>query len=561
MRKVYFADFETTQPDKDNIVEVYLWAIVSGKQTKTGRDIDSFIDWCSKKKQKCIMYFHNLKFDFSYIQYYLIKNKIPYKVLEKKGQIYSAKFFQIELRDSLNFMPMTLKQVGENYCTKFKKTSIDYNVSRGHVASAEEIEYCINDCRVLEEGLNNYLTTLEEVLTSAGAYESADKVRRKLTNAGIAFEAFKEMSNFDHLCPKTTQTEYNLFKGAYKGGFVYSNPKGIVSDVVMIDCNSMYPAMYSTIDMPFGKSVVCKDFDELNRFKFYIIKIYIKYELKAGKIPIIGGGVGKYGNATYKASSEGKFEELVVCNTDFELIKDFYNIEFSLVWGVGWQTKPYFFKEYCDTFISVKNANKGIKRAVAKVLLNSPYGKTAMNGMQELKDYYIDEKEHCVKSTIVGYEVDENVFQYLPIAIAITASARHYLLTTAEKIGFDKIHYMDTDSIKFSNCETNIEYDPDKLGAWKNEGHCELFKTISPKKYVYWGVTDDKGNFDNSIYYTCAGFGKAILSAEMYHAKEISKEFAIELMNKFDKGLELSCLQSKLVEGGRALIPVMKQIK
>lgn len=561
MRKVYFADFETTQPDENNVVEVYLWAIVSGKVTKIGRDIKSFIDWCENKKQKCILYFHNLKFDFSYIQYYLIKHNIPYKVLEKKGQIYSAKFFQIELRDSLNFMPMTLKEVGENYCTKFKKTSIDYNVGRGHVATDEEIMYCINDCKVLEEGLNNYLNTLEEVLTSAGAYESADKVRRKLTNAGIAFEAFKEMSNFSHLCPKTTQNEYELFKGAYRGGFVYSNPKGIVSDVCMIDCNSMYPAMYSTIDMPFGKSIVCKDWDELNRYNFYIIKIYIKYELKPNKIAIIGGGVGKFGNNIYKSSSDGNFEELTVSNKDFELIKDFYDIEFQLLWGVAWQTKPCFFKEYCDTFIAVKNANKGIKRAVAKVLLNSPYGKTAMNGLQEIKDYYIDEVSKSVKSKITGYEIDEQVYQYLPIAIAITAAARSYLLNTAKKIGFDKIHYMDTDSIKFSNCETSIECDPNKLGAWKNEGHCELFKTISAKKYVYWGVTDDKGNFDNSIHYTCAGFGKSILSAEMWHAKDVSKEFAIELMNKFDKGLELSCLQSKLVEGGRALIPVKKQIK
>lgn len=561
MRKVYFADFETTQPDKGNIVEVYLWAIVSGKQTKTGTSIKTFIEWCMKKKQKCILYFHNLKFDFSYIQYFLIKNEIPYKVLEKKGQIYSVTFFQIELRDSLNFMPMSLREVGENFCNTFKKTSIDYNVQRGHVATHEEIEYCINDCRVLEEGLNNYLNTLEDVLTTAGAYNSADKVRRKLTNAGVAFEAFKELSNFDHLCPKTTQSEYNLFRSAYKGGFVYSNPKGIVSDVNMIDCNSMYPAMYSTIEMPFGKSFVCQGFEELKRFKFYIIKILIKYELKAGKIPIIGGGVGKYGNTTYKSSSGGEFEELVVCNTDFELIKDFYDIEFSLLWGVGWQTKPYFFKEYADTFIAVKNANKGLKRAVAKVLLNSPYGKTAMNGLQEIKDYFIDEKLKCVKSRVTGYEIDDNVYQYLPIAIAITAGARQYLLRTAEKIGFENVYYMDTDSIKFKNVKTDIKCDPDKLGAWKNEGHCELFKTIAPKKYVYWGITDENGHFDNSIHFTCAGFNKAVLSAEMYHCQDVSKELAIELMNKFEKGLELNCLQSKLVEGGRALVCVKKQIK
>lgn len=554
MRKVWFADFETTQPDENNRVEVYLWAIVSGRKVSTGFNIETFIEWC--KTKKAILYFHNLKFDFSYIQYYLIKNNIKYKLLEKKGCIYSARFFDVELRDSLNFMPMTLKEVGENYCQQFKKTSIDYNVEVGHIASEEEIKYCINDCQVLEEGLTNYLSTLEEILEKAGAFKSAQKVFKKLTNAGISFEAFKELSDFNACCPKTTKSEYNLYKQAYRGGFVYSNPKGIVEDVMMIDCNSMYPFMYSTIEMPFGNGIIVKDLESLNRYKFYIIKLYIKYELKDGYIPIIGGGIGKYGNTEYKSSSDGEYEELTISNKDFELIKEFYEIDFTFLWGVGWHTKPQFFKKYADTFISVKNANKGIKRAVAKVLLNSPYGKTAMNGLNEIKTYKIDEKTKSVKSEVIGYEVDDNVFQYLPIAIAITSSARYYLLTTALKIGFENVYYMDTDSIKFKNKETGIKYDPDILGAWKNEGHCKLFKTISPKKYVYWGVDGD-----DTIHYTCAGFNKSVLSEEMYHCKNVTKDFAIELMNMFDKGLELSCLQSKLVEGGRALIPVKKQIK
>lgn len=559
MKKVFYADFETTQPDPNNVVEVYLWAVVRKKFVKTGNDIESFIEWC-KVQKKCVIYFHNLKFDFAYIQYYLIKHNIRCDILEKKGTIYSAKFFQVELRDSLNFMPMTLREVGENYCTTYKKTSIDYNVSRGHVATSEETIYCINDCRVLEEGLTNYLGTLCDVLTNAGAVVSASKVYKKLTNAGIAYEAFRELSDFDHCCPKTTQREYNLFKGAYHGGYVYSKPEGIVKDVMMIDCNSMYPYMYSTIEMPYGKAYVATSEEDMLRWKFYITKVLIKYELKPGYIAIIGGGVGKYGSTEYKSTSNGLFEELVVCSTDFDLIKEFYNIEYSFVWGVGFNTKPEFFKAYADTFIAVKNKEKGIKRAVAKVLLNSPYGKTAMNGFNEIKKYDIDEIRKCVVSKVVGYEVNDDIFQYLPIAIAITASARSYLLNTAKKIGFENVCYMDTDSIKFKNKETGIQYDPNILGAWKNEGHVQFFKTIAPKKYVYWGIKEFE-TFDNTIHYTCAGFSKAVLSAEMYHAKNIDEDFALNLMKQFDKGLTLSCLQSKLVEGGRALIPVKKEIK
>lgn len=559
-KKVYFADFETTIPDENNTVEVYLWCCVSNKFKQYGEDIESFIELC-KTFKKSIIYFHNLKFDFSYIHYYLIKNKIEYNLLEKKGTIYSVKFFDVELRDSLNFMPMSLEDVGELYCTKYKKTSIDYNVKKGHKATQQEIEYCFNDCYVLEEGLNNYLTNIENVLIGAGATKSATKVRKKLTNAGISFEAFKELSQFDECCPKTTQSEYNLYRDAYKGGFVYSNPKGIVEDVQMIDCNSMYPFMYSTINMPYGYGYTCVSEEELKKFNFYIIKVLIKYDLKPGYIAIIGGGFGKYGGINYKSTSEGEFEELTVCNTDFELIKEFYEIEYKFIWGVGFNTKKEFFKKYADTFIEVKNREKGIKRAVAKVLLNSPYGKTAMNGLNEIKSYEIDEISHSIKGYITGYDIDENVFQYLPIAIAITASARYYLLTTAKQIGFDKVYYMDTDSIKFKYFQTNIKYDPNILGAWKDEGRATLYKTIAPKKYVYWGVKNNDGTIDKKIYFTCAGFNKKVLTAELMHTKEVEKEEAIKLFKMFDTGLELECLQSKVVSGGRALIPVKKMIK
>lgn len=448
-------------------------------------------------------------------------------------------------------MPMSLTDVGKNYCTNFQKTSIDYNVNEGHKATKEEIEYCINDCKVLEEGYTNYLNSLADVLEENKCVNTLKKLHKKLTNAGIAFEAFKELSTFEQMCPKTTSQEYLTWKGAYKGGYVYSNPNGIVKDVNMIDCNSMYPFIYANIDMPFGKGYQFNDWENLKRFKFYIVNIYIKYDLKNGYIPIIGGGLGKYGGTNYKNSSNGEFEPLTVCNIDLELIQEFYDCEIILCTGWGFYTKEKFFKKYADTFIKVKNKEKGIKRQVAKVLLNSPYGKTGMNGITELKRYYIDEDD-ILKSEITGYTCDDNIFQYLPIAIQVTAGARRLLLTTARNIGFNNVHYMDTDSIKFSGPIT-IPTDPNILGAWKDEGHAELFKTIAPKKYVY---------YENGVlHYTCAGFNKKVLTESMLHNLQVDKESAIKYINKFNTGLELDCLQSKVVSGGRALIPVKKEIK
>lgn len=548
-KNIVFADFETTQPDTNNIVEVYLWALVSGKRRYTGTTIEEFYNFTKNRKDIC--YFHNLKFDFSYLQYYLIKNNITYKLLEKKGIIYSVSYGKFELRDSMNFMPMSLKEVGLNYCTKHQKSSIEHLAERGHIPSAEEIEYCVNDCLVLQEGFTNYMDALGEVLELADCTKTLKRLYSKMTNAGIAYSAFKELSPFEELCPKTTQKEFDLFREAYKGGYVYSAPRGIKRNIRMIDANSMYPYIYANEPMPYGKPVKCDYGDKF--YNFYILKIHCCYELREGYIPIIGGGIGKWGGTEYKTTSNGEYEELIICSIDLEMIKEFYDIDFEVVWCYGFKTKPYFFKEYADTFIAFKNQFSGVKRAVSKVLLNSPYGKTAMNGLNEIKNYYIDETTHTVKSEKVGFELDETAYQYLPIAIAITAGARRLLLTTAKNIGFDKVQYMDTDSIKFEDCAVPFEYDANTLGAWKDEGLAKLFKTLAPKKYITWD--------GDTLEITCAGFNKSVLSEQMHHKSKVGYEIALQTMHEFTKGLALDCLQSKIVEGGRALLKVKKEIK
>ena len=549
-KRLYYADFETTTINAEGRVRVYLWAIVSGDIVETGDTIDTFLEYISHIKNG-VIYFHNLKFDFSYIQYELIKQGIEYTLLEKAGVIYEATVYDVSIRDSLNFLPMTLREVCEQYNKIYQKTSIDYNVPWEHTASPEEREYCINDCRVLEEGLTVYYNTLEQVLTEAGATESAKKVRKKLTNAGVAYEAFKELSNFKKVCPKIKRDYYEKFKGAYHGGYVYSRPSGVVEGVQQIDVNSMYPFMYSTINMPYGPPILCMTEEDLARFDFGIIKVSICYELRPGKLPIIGGSLGRYGGINYRSSSQGLYVELVVSTTDFELIKDFYDISYSYVWGFGFETKPEMFKKYCDIFIAIKNASKGVKRNVAKIMLNSPYGKTAMNGLNEIKSYYINEDD-IVTGEVTGWEIDDDAYQYLPIAIAITASARNYLLRTADAIGFDRVQYMDTDSIKYIACDVPIQFDDHLLGAWKDEGLVKYFKTIAPKKYIY---------YDGVMHCKCAGFNRSVIEQELKDGQEVSEHEALEIMRRFAPGLAMDCLQSSKVSGGRALLNIKKEIK
>lgn len=556
--KNYYADTETTTYNPEHGVRVYLWCVVSDNNLKcSGRDIESLYKFIIRHAGH--YYFHNLKFDWSFLEYYLIENKIKYRISERKGNIYQIQLGDSVLLDSMNLVNCSLADLGLTFCKTYQKTSIDYTAATwAHKATPEEIKYCYNDCFVLREGLQAWKSELLQLLERNGATKTAANLNNKLTYAGIAFDAFKELSDYDTLCPKTTILEYNLWIGAYHGGYVYSKPAGVVKGVTMVDCNSMYPYIYMTKRLPFGYAHRCDDYAEVTSKDFYIIKVLISFDIKDGYIPIIGNGFGKYGGINYQTTTNGGKIELVICKYDWELLQDFYHYDAEMIWGYWWDTMPEFYKNYGDIFMTEKkNAKSKTTRTLAKMMLNSPYGKTAMNGIGELRDYFIDEKDLVVKSRITGYNADLDAYQYLPQAISITAQARQYLLKTAEKVGFDKVQYMDTDSIKFiddgsRDLASLIWIDDKELGAWKVEGHPQFFKTLASKKYITYE--------DGVLEITCAGFGKKALNEQLGHGKHMPEAEALDFIQRFDKGLTIRCLQSKKVRGGRALLEIDKQI-
>ena len=81
--KKFTADFETNVDVED--CRVWAWAICEiGNPSNFiyGNDITTFIEWCSNKRANYVLYFHNLKFDASYILSYLLNN--GYEFIENK---------------------------------------------------------------------------------------------------------------------------------------------------------------------------------------------------------------------------------------------------------------------------------------------------------------------------------------------------------------------------------------------------------------------------------------------------------------------------------------------
>lgn len=570
-RPLYFADFETTQPNEKGEVRVYLWCICTKKNNVNwGRDISNFMLFI--KDKRAIIYFHNLKFDSSYILNYLLKNNIEFDVCEKQGTLYSIRFWDIELRDSMNFLPMTLKQVGETFCKSYHKLEYeDYLKPYDYKPNMYDIKYCKYDVLTLKEGLTNYLNELTQVLLENNCPKTAKKVFKKLTNASIAYEAFKEISGIESICERTTRDLYNLIKPSYSGGYVYAKGGTYkvgpdIKEILMLDENSMYPDKYANAPMPIGNHFTIEEKDIFNEDYFCIIDISIKFHIKEGYIPIIGQGFNKQGGTIYMRDSDD-FINLVITSIDFKYILRFYNCEWIFNSGIGWRTKRYVFKKYADIFMKVKAESKGPRREVAKKLLNMCYGKTAMSGVMEKKKYFINEYG-SVSSFITEIEEDNDMLQFFQVGISICANARGDLFDKCEKVGCDNVLYTDTDSIKFicndRKVLDKINIDDKKLGCWKVEGNPSIFKPLAPKKYIYYE--------NERIHITSAGFNRKEVFRAInlpYQVNEkgqvesikLNEADAMHFIDKFNFGLKVLCNQSRMVEGGRLITEVEKEIK
>lgn len=600
-----FADFETTVLDENNQTfntikeaksRIYLWCMVDKYYNKVchGEDIESFYKFIKQLNKNCyeineegkkrkehnyIIYFHNLsKWDGGFIISYFLKRGIKFTKLSKLQTIYSLKWKNIEFRDSLNIINASVKKIGEEINTIYKKTSINYKVGFNHKPSDEEIEYCYNDCLVVAEGYNNFMKMVDEVFTELKLENAKEKAFKSLTISGIAFNGFIESSNYDKLCKNKSPLKYDTtLRKAYYGGFVYSNYKvGMYKgSVKMLDENSMYPDKYRRCYLPYGKPFIYTE-DEyfmVRNFRFYIMDIkIISAKLKKGYPAIIPNSCKSFSNnGNYVEEIEEEY--YTVSNIDFERWKRYYNLKYEVYCYYCFYTKPYFYKSWADELIKLKANSKGVKRFVVKQLLNAPYGKLAMNGLNVETEYYLNENE-TICERIISEEVDERSFKYLPQAIAITAYARDDLFSMCEKINWKYVLYCDTDSVKFMYDEKvhkleelpNFDIDNSgKLGLWKLEGEPSIFKTIAPKKYIFYenGVIEfTSAGFrkDELALYFVNKFGGEICKDNKEHIK-CDYETACKIIDNFTYNIKIPQLIKKRVNGGYILIDGEKEIK
>lgn len=490
----YTADFETTTDPET--AHVWSWeSCVVGDPDNfcRGIDIESFIEYCSLEDR--VIYFHNLKFDSSYILSYLLTHGYSWsnkRVLKKyefstlisnMGQFYSVTVCfgdtTTTFYDSLKLIRLSVEQIAKAYGLTFRKLEIDYDKPRpeGYIPTDGEWEYQHADVAIMSQALHILFT---EGLT-------------KITQGSNALWDYKEIigkKNFKRWFPVLPPEIDAFCRKSYKGGAtqvhkIFANQE--IGCGITLDVNSMYPwAMYEMF-LPFGEPIYYTGkYRQDKLYPLYIQKLSCSFELKDGYIPTIQlKHSGLFRGTDFLESSDGNIVELTLTSVDLKLFLDHYNV-YNVSWisGYKFMQSKNMFKEYIDKWYAIKakatkDGNKGL-RQIAKDMMNSLSGKFGLRPEVQEKIPYYDEKLRFKLG-----EVEQRDSIYVPVVSFITSYGRDKALRSAQK-NYDRFIYMDTDSLHLAGTELpdNLDIDSTKLGWWDLEKTWVRGYFIRAKTYI-----------------------------------------------------------------------------
>lgn len=537
----FVSDFETKDEsfyNKNGYTEVWLYSISNsdGVIVDYGYSIDSFIQYI-QTLNNVIIYFHNLKFDGSFLLNYLMNHNFNYveKITQKSRKSYSTLitdlgvFYSIkvafdngnivEFNDSLKLLPFKVEKIANDFNLPYKKGKIDYS---NYDINDDTLEYVFNDTRIVALALKQ--------VKAQGLI--------KMTTASSAMNEYYNMTTYyDSLFPSIDKDDLIKWRGAYRGGRCQVNEyyrNKILKNVKRYDVNSMYPYIMYACQLPYGKPI--ESTKPNHDYKFELYDIDIDFKLKKGHIPtLLRSGALGINNETYYTETEG-VENILISNIDLMLVYRHYDISYIKYNKVlSFKTTNVLFRKYIKKWYKIKKESKGAKRIVAKLMLNSLYGKFGSNVESQKHIPFLNEfKALSFKCS----EVEELKHYYLYMAIAITSYAHALIDNAIISSGIESFIYCDTDSVHTLGTLDSEMVDNEELGKFKLEGIETRSKYLRQKTYIY--------EENNEIKITCAGLPQDLKDKIINEYKDINK-----LFSDFKYGFKVSGkLLPKQVKGG-----------
>lgn len=482
---------------------------------------------------RLLIYVHNLSYEFQFLRKWITWDKVF--ALSEREVVYAVSG-GIEFRCSYKLSGYSLENLAKIRKLPIKKLNEDYDYKLLRTSQSELEEdvykYLINDVEIIIYYIEQLLKEEKEI--SRIPITKTQYVRRYTRNQCSSYKYRKMIRNLE-----INIEEYDYLKKAFAGGFTHANilnSNKIFENVSSYDFTSSYPAVMLSEKFPMSSSERLdnpseKDIDDSIKYYCCIIELELynvesKFiadnPLSASKCEI----TGKKEIDNGRIMSADKIKT-VITEQDFMTIKEFYNIGDIKILTIYRYVKNYLPTEFIKAILDlykIKTELKGIDNREteylnSKEMLNSEYGMTVTDILRDTIEYKNDEwgiGEMDIENEIDKYNNKFDRFMFYPWGVWVTAYARRNLFTAILELKGDYI-YSDTDSVKFINRESHLDYfnrynfmlekkleramkyhnldmelvkpktieGKEKLiGEWDYDGDYSYFKTLGAKRYI-----------------------------------------------------------------------------
>ena len=460
-KRIQVFDFEALNWNKLYAVGIYAGdrAIYLAEE---GKPNAYFAEWLLENLESGICaYAHNGgRYDFLFIFEYCEKVGLtPYALKLIHGSIaefrlrYKDKKFLF--RDSLLILPASLKRLTQDFDVPHKKLELDYGKGMKDPRFAE---YFKND-----------LYGLYEVLLSSGLTDH-------LTIASCAMANFKK-DFYRAAMERNIKAMEMYFRDAYKGGRVEIF-KLYGKDLNYYDVNSLYPSVMYDYEYPLP---IANNFKKVYKFDKGKLGVYdVSIEIDKLEIPVLHKNIsGKF------IFPIGRFKGRYYTPEIVKAMEMGYKVK--VIFGYEFIKTDYMFRDYVDYFYMIKTESVGAKKQVAKLLLNSLYGKFGQKREQEVNAFIKDGTISNLNFITKKYWDEHSTYIHPEIAGLITAYARTRLYEIFQKAGVENVYYCDTDSV-ITDSTLPVS---NTLGELKQEDKIKEFIALAPKLYAYSTVKNE----------------------------------------------------------------------
>lgn len=616
--------------------------------------IDELFDFLTSQESNCIVYFHNLKFDGEFWLSFLLtrsgykqcfnqpdpglcvgeftrktfmkSGEFRYSISDR-GQWYSILIkhgvFYIEIRDSLKLLPISVEKMGKSFGTKHKKLTMEYEGYRypGCTITDEEKQYIANDVLVVKEAIEIMYEQRHTKLTIGSCCMQEYQYVSPFYNFEKAFPNLYQIELDKELYGHATAGDY--IRASYRGGWCYAVEEKVgkmFRNGITADVNSLYPSMMHSesgnrypVGLPtFWTGNYIPD-EALADDKYYFVRVQFQFKLKQNYLPHIQIKDSPFYNPVkmlttsdvqsrvdgeyyeYRKGIDGKIRPatvtLVMTMTDWKLVQDHYDLKnVTILDGCYFRSLVGIFDEYIDKYRQIKVTSKGARREIAKLFLNSLYGKFATNLDSSFKVARVTDDGSLAYRVIPSFDKKPG---FIPVGTAITSYARNFTIRAAQmnyhgpkKRGFI---YADTDSI---HCNlqpkelVGLRIDETAFCCWKLETSWDTAIFIRQKCYAEHIVKENLQKIEEPYWnLKCAGMPdncKALFLASMnpetakiiadpdfyellatvYTPEELNFLSVTRTIDDFNLGLEIpGKLVPKRIAGGVLLTPTMYTLR